>query len=230
MYTTGFSWQRCAELQRGENMKSMLVKIKSRLSDWAVKYAPYMAAALVAVIVIVVCSVGGDIPTGDDKQVVSDDKLISEDNSSSFVYDCEMVDGLAKTPTHYCAVKDGKIVSAPRDNIAEQPKHPLPEFEGLNLNSAEICGITSDWLFINCWETTYVEENGYMVNQTSDTVVTFRIALYSWEPETVVESFRRLPWYNPASDSLLCTSRFLNEEKWKRFRKPALSPAPPVSM
>jgi|GEM_PF-2440630 len=124
----------------------------------------------------------------------------------------EILNGFAKTPTHYYS-KDGVgMVRAPIDNLGQQEKIPLPEnYDGIRLTNAEICGITEDGLFVNLWEYYeiirdefgYEREDGDWRNRTC---ITFRIAMESWEAEVVrvgKNIVSPAPWYNPASDSLL---------------------------
>jgi len=128
--------------------------------------------------------------------------------------DYEIINGFAKTPTHYYAPYDGGIVRAPIDNIARQEKIPLPDsYEGMKLSGAEICGITEKWLFVNVWEARekirHEYEGGYWESEDYEdrTCVTYRIAIGSWKAEAIaagVYNYRRpLPWYNAVSDSLL---------------------------
>jgi len=111
----------------------------------------------------------------------------------------EIINGFAKTPTHYYAPHDGGIVRAPIGDIARQEKIPLPDsHEGMKLSGAEICGITEDWLFVN----RYTDLDN---SDTPRTWVTYRVAMENWEAEAIAtgKNWGALPWYNPASDSLL---------------------------
>jgi len=111
----------------------------------------------------------------------------------------EIINGFAKTPTHYYAAHDGGIVRAPISDISRQEKIPLPDkYEGMKLSGAEICGITEEWLFVN----RYTDFTG---DDTPRTWVTYRIAMENWEAEAIAsgKNWGALPWYNQASDSLL---------------------------
>jgi len=132
--------------------------------------------------------------------------------------DYEIINGFAKTPTHYYAPHDGGIVRAPIGDIARQEMVPLPgSHEGMKLRGAEICGITEEWLFVNLWEARekvrHEYDNGYYGGEEyeSRSCVTYRIALENWETEALAVGVypyqRTIPWYNPTSDSLLFAHR-----------------------
>lgn len=64
----------------------------------------------------------------------------------------------AKTPSHLYALlawKDenawrGRLAAAPRSDISQTTELPLPaEYEGKALERPRICGITTDWIYIN---------------------------------------------------------------------------------
>ena len=129
--------------------------------------------------------------------------------------DYEIINGLAKTPTHYYAPHEGGIVRAPIDDIARVERVPLPgSYEGMKLSGAEICGITEEWLFVNIWEVREKERHGpddygeyyEYENYENRAWVTYRIAMEGWKAEAVaagVYSYIPRPWYNAVSDSLL---------------------------
>ena len=150
-------------------------------------------------------STTADIEEDDTEQGIADENLIENQTLS----DCEIVNGLARTPTHYYAVKLDSLIRAPLDNIALQTEIPLPgSYDNIRLTGAKICGITKEWLFVNRWE--YRENDSYDNEENKNrTVVTFRIAIESWEAEVIsviideTQQLRPLPWYNFASDSLL---------------------------
>ena len=92
-------------------------------------------------------------------------------------------------------------------------------YEGMKLSGAEICGITEDWLFVNIWEAREKVRHGpddygeYYESEDYENrkVVTYRIAMGSWEAEALAKGVYydqfRLPRYNSVSDSLLIPSR-----------------------
>ena len=136
--------------------------------------------------------------------------------------DYEIINGFAKTPTHYYAAHDGGIVRAPIGDIAKQTRIPLPEkYEGMKLEGAEICGITEEWLFVNIWEARekirHEYDGGYYETEDYEdrTCVTYRIAMGSWEAEAIAAGKYGeypLPWYNAVSGSLLIP--LMSEDGW----------------
>ena len=150
-------------------------------------------------------STTADIEEDDAEQGIADEKLIEK----QILPDYEIINGLARTPTHYYVAMLDSIIRAPLDNIALQTEIPLPgSYDNIRLTGAEICGITKEWLFINRWEYRERDSNGNYDNENL-TVVTFRIAMESWEAEVISVMVNKnyllhpLPWYNFASDSLL---------------------------
>jgi len=143
----------------------------------------------------------------------------------------EIINGFAKTPTHYYAAHDGGILRTPIGDISKQEKIPLPDsHEGMKLNGAEICGITEEWLFVNIWEAREKKRDTYgdgpddyyeYEDYTDRTCVTYRIAMGSWKAEAIaagIYDYRPLPWYNSASDSLIIPQVVKDdEENWSQL-------------
>jgi len=132
--------------------------------------------------------------------------------------DYEIINGLAKTPTHYYAPHEGGILRAPINDISRAERVPLPgSHEGMKLRGAEICGITQEWLFVNLWEAREKERHGpddygeyyEYENYENRTCVTYRIAMKGWKAEAIAAGRCErnvTPWYNAAGDSLLIVS------------------------
>ena len=196
-----------------------------------------LLAALLALVLLGLVGCGDSgVPTGASETAASETTASTtqpqsgDEKRAGFAppIGCEiMKGGFAKTPTHYYAEYKGDIIRAPMDNLARQTKVPLPaKHDGMKLSLARICGITEDWLFVNIWEArekkreTYGDgENDYYEYEDYEdrTLVTFRIALETWDAEALLVSKPEeyaLPWYHPAGDSLLIPTLIRDENDY----------------
>ena len=113
----------------------------------------------------------------------------------------------AKTPAHFYAVNcDGDerrlpLSRVPLNNISKTAKIDLPqENKGYQLHSVFICGVTEQWLYVNC---SYEKEGdyGYIGLGT-----VYRVSHDTLKAELIEEYEGRYyckAWYNAASNSLL---------------------------
>ena len=116
----------------------------------------------------------------------------------------------AKTPAHFYAVlhtpaddSQGRFALSrvPLRDISKPEVLSLPEeYKGYTLKSMNICGVTAQWLFIDCGYEKY--ESGIY---ESTTHVLFRMSLESLEAEAVEdgEGYQGNTWYNAGSNSLI---------------------------
>ena len=112
----------------------------------------------------------------------------------------------AKTPAHfYAVILDGSqrrllLSRVPLGDITKaEALSPPEEYKGHALESINVCGVTEQWLFIDC----------NYENRESDTwsniYVLFRISLETLESEVMEDGkdYRGNTWYNAGSNSLL---------------------------
>ncbi|MCL2494058.1 MAG: hypothetical protein FWE98_00190 [Oscillospiraceae bacterium] len=120
----------------------------------------------------------------------------------------------AKTPTHFYATSftsvddDLKWVMlrrVPLSDISKPEELSLPkEYRGHKLERIDVCGITEQWLFIDCryekWEGDRIEDYTW-----SDIHALFRISLETLEAEVIRDDddYHGNTWYNAGSNSLI---------------------------
>ena len=120
----------------------------------------------------------------------------------------------AKTPTHFYATSltpvDGDwkwvvLSRVPLSDISKPEELSLPkEYKGHKLESLDVCGVTEQWLFIDC---RYEKREGdiYEGYTWSIVHVLFRISLETLKAEAIMddESYHGNAWYNAGSNSLI---------------------------
>jgi hypothetical protein len=117
----------------------------------------------------------------------------------------------AKTPTHFFATylnsnyERTELSRFPLSNISKPEKLSLPkEYKGHKISRLNICGVTEQWLFVDC---DYEKREGDIsVGFTwSNVYVLFRISLETLKAEVVKddENYTGNTWYNAGSNSLI---------------------------